>query len=272
MACSDTPPEVGDELTPVKLQLQWVTQAQFAGYFAAVDQGFYEDARARRRDRRRRRRHRPADRSWPTAPSTSPSPGCPRRSQSREQGAAITDIAQVVPALRHPPGVVGRRRHRVRGRPRGQEGRQLGLRQRVRAVRRPDRGRARPGDRRHARPAAVRHAGAAEPGDRRRPGHDLQRVRPGARGGEPRHRRALHARRLQRHQLERRGHGHAPGRHLGQHRAAGERHRSTSDTAVRFVAGLAPGLDVLPGQRRRVRRRRARRPARSSARATRRGR
>ena len=29
-------------LTPVKLQLQWVTQAQFAGYFAAIDQGFYK--------------------------------------------------------------------------------------------------------------------------------------------------------------------------------------------------------------------------------------
>ena len=29
--------------TPVKLQLQWVTQAQFAGYFAAIDQGFYKD-------------------------------------------------------------------------------------------------------------------------------------------------------------------------------------------------------------------------------------
>lgn len=28
----------------VKLQLQWFTQSQFAGYFAAVDQGFYEDA------------------------------------------------------------------------------------------------------------------------------------------------------------------------------------------------------------------------------------
>lgn len=28
----------------VKLQLQWVTQAQFAGYFAAVDQGFFKDA------------------------------------------------------------------------------------------------------------------------------------------------------------------------------------------------------------------------------------
>jgi len=29
-------------LTPVKLQLQWFPQAQFAGYFAAVDQGFYK--------------------------------------------------------------------------------------------------------------------------------------------------------------------------------------------------------------------------------------
>jgi NitT/TauT family transport system substrate-binding protein len=27
---------------PIKLQLQWFTQAQFAGYYAAVDQGFYE--------------------------------------------------------------------------------------------------------------------------------------------------------------------------------------------------------------------------------------
>ena len=35
-----TAPEGAD----VKLQLQWVTQAQFAGYFAAVDQGFYEKA------------------------------------------------------------------------------------------------------------------------------------------------------------------------------------------------------------------------------------
>ena len=31
------------EMTPVTLQLQWFTQAQFAGYYAAVDQGFYED-------------------------------------------------------------------------------------------------------------------------------------------------------------------------------------------------------------------------------------
>lgn len=32
-----------DELTPINLQLQWVAQAQFAGYYAAVDQGFYTD-------------------------------------------------------------------------------------------------------------------------------------------------------------------------------------------------------------------------------------
>lgn len=30
------------ELTPVTLQLQWVAQSQFAGYYAALDQGFYE--------------------------------------------------------------------------------------------------------------------------------------------------------------------------------------------------------------------------------------
>ncbi|WP_169165923.1 ABC transporter substrate-binding protein [Cellulomonas taurus] len=32
------------DLTPVKLQLQWLTQAQFSGYYAALDQGYYADA------------------------------------------------------------------------------------------------------------------------------------------------------------------------------------------------------------------------------------
>lgn len=32
-----------ETIDEVSLQLQWVTQSQFAGYFAAVDQGFYED-------------------------------------------------------------------------------------------------------------------------------------------------------------------------------------------------------------------------------------
>jgi len=45
-ACSGggTPAPSGGTLTPLKFQLQWVAQAQFAGYFAAKDQGYYTDA------------------------------------------------------------------------------------------------------------------------------------------------------------------------------------------------------------------------------------
>ena len=39
VACADD----DDGLTPISLQLQWVAQAQFAGYYAAVGQGFYAD-------------------------------------------------------------------------------------------------------------------------------------------------------------------------------------------------------------------------------------
>ncbi len=49
VACGSNTPEPAAsgapssaELTPVKLQLQWVAQAQFAGYYAAVDQGYYK--------------------------------------------------------------------------------------------------------------------------------------------------------------------------------------------------------------------------------------
>ncbi|GAA3876523.1 ABC transporter substrate-binding protein [Leifsonia kafniensis] len=38
---SDNP--TAGALTPVSLQLQWSAQAQFAGYYAAVDQGYYRD-------------------------------------------------------------------------------------------------------------------------------------------------------------------------------------------------------------------------------------
>ncbi len=43
-APDDTPPDTEPmDMVDVRLQLQWVTQSQFAGYFAAVDQGFYAD-------------------------------------------------------------------------------------------------------------------------------------------------------------------------------------------------------------------------------------
>ncbi|MCM0639023.1 ABC transporter substrate-binding protein [Cellulomonas wangsupingiae] len=41
-ATGDGTAAAGD-LTPVTLQLQWLTQAQFSGYYAAVDQGYYAD-------------------------------------------------------------------------------------------------------------------------------------------------------------------------------------------------------------------------------------
>lgn len=45
MPAEDDASEVpaSEELTPVRLQLQWVAQSQFAGYYAAQAQGFYED-------------------------------------------------------------------------------------------------------------------------------------------------------------------------------------------------------------------------------------
>ncbi|WP_265523066.1 ABC transporter substrate-binding protein [Oerskovia flava] len=47
-ACGSEDPSTGTDgadgdLTPVTLQLQWVAQAQFAGYYAALDQGYYEE-------------------------------------------------------------------------------------------------------------------------------------------------------------------------------------------------------------------------------------
>ncbi|GEA88398.1 ABC transporter substrate-binding protein [Cellulomonas cellasea] len=44
----DSEPEAGASesasgMTPVKLQLQWLTQAQFSGYYAALAEGFYAD-------------------------------------------------------------------------------------------------------------------------------------------------------------------------------------------------------------------------------------
>src|SRR2546430_17508783 len=36
--------QAAPKLTKVTLQLKWVTQAQFAGYYAAVAKGYYKDA------------------------------------------------------------------------------------------------------------------------------------------------------------------------------------------------------------------------------------
>src|SRR5215217_2121401 len=82
------------KLTPVKLQLQWVTQAQFAGYFAAVDKGFYKDAGLDVEI---------LEGGVDIVPQTVLAQGqadfaiawVPKALASREQGAQITDVAQI---------------------------------------------------------------------------------------------------------------------------------------------------------------------------------
>jgi NitT/TauT family transport system substrate-binding protein len=84
----------GGKLTKVKLQLQWFTQAQFGGYFAAVQQGFYKDAGLDVQI---------IEGGTDIVPQTVLAQGhadyaiawVPKALQSREQGAGITDVGQV---------------------------------------------------------------------------------------------------------------------------------------------------------------------------------
>ena len=172
-----------------------------------------------------------------------------------------------LPAVGHAPGVVQGRRHHRPGRPQGQEGRQLGLRQRVRAVRGHDRGRPRPGQGRHAGAAGLQHAGPAQRRHRRRPGHDLQRVRPGARGRRtpppasstsPTSSTSSTGTRSAR-PCSRTPSGPTP---------TGSSDADYQATAVSLLKALDRGLGVLPGQPRGVPRHRRGARARSSATAT----
>src|SRR6478609_8363482 len=102
-ACSTTPAANnsgssggGAAGTPAKvtLQLQWVAQGQFAGYYAAVDQGYYKDAGLDVTIK---------EGGVDIVPQTVLAQGqadyaiawVPKALASREQGAEITDVAQV---------------------------------------------------------------------------------------------------------------------------------------------------------------------------------
>jgi NitT/TauT family transport system substrate-binding protein len=84
----------GGALKTVKLQLQWFTQAQFAGYFAAVDQGFYKKQGLNVQI---------LEGGVDIVPQTVLAQGnadfaiawVPKALASRESGANITDIAQI---------------------------------------------------------------------------------------------------------------------------------------------------------------------------------
>ncbi|ADP83908.1 ABC transporter substrate-binding protein [Pseudofrankia inefficax] len=81
-------------LTPVKLQLQWFTQAQFAGYIAAEKKGYYKDAGLDVKI---------LEGGTDIVPQTVLAQGkadyaiawVPKALASREQGAQITDVAQI---------------------------------------------------------------------------------------------------------------------------------------------------------------------------------
>jgi NitT/TauT family transport system substrate-binding protein len=84
----------GGALTPVKLQLQWFYQSQFAGYIAAVDQGFYKEQGLDVQL---------LEGAVDIVPQTVLAQGkadyavawVPKALASREQGANITDVAQI---------------------------------------------------------------------------------------------------------------------------------------------------------------------------------
>jgi NitT/TauT family transport system substrate-binding protein len=98
-ACSVTPeagttPDAAEGPQQVRLQLQWFTQGQFAGYIAAVEQGFYEE---------RGLDVEILEGGVDIVPQTVLAQGqadfaiawVPKALASREQGAAITDVAQI---------------------------------------------------------------------------------------------------------------------------------------------------------------------------------
>lgn len=95
-ACStnDSTTTSADGTTKVKLQLQWFKQGQFAGYLAAVDQGFYKQ---------RGLDVEILDGGTDIVPQTVLAQGqadyaiawVPKALASREAGAGITDVAQI---------------------------------------------------------------------------------------------------------------------------------------------------------------------------------
>ncbi|WP_378731191.1 ABC transporter substrate-binding protein [Nocardia brasiliensis] len=95
--CSTTDSTSGttaDGLTKVRLQLQWFKQGQFAGYLAAVDQGFYKEQGLSVEI---------LDGGTDIVPQTVLAQGqadyaiawVPKALASREAGAGITDVAQI---------------------------------------------------------------------------------------------------------------------------------------------------------------------------------
>ena len=110
------------------LQLKWVTQAQFAGYYVAKDKGFYKEENLDVEIK-------------PGGPDIAPVQvmagggadvvldWMPSALASREKGVALVNIAQPFKIVRHDADLPQGFRHQFTGRFQGQDARRLVLRQ-----------------------------------------------------------------------------------------------------------------------------------------------
>ena len=254
-------------LTKVKLQLQWFTQAQFAGYFAAVREGLLQGRRA--------------STSQILEGGVDIVPADPAR-----PGPADYAIAWVPKALRRasraPASPTSARSSSARARCqvsfknknittaadlKGKKVGNWGFGNEFELFAGMTKAGLEPGQGRHARPAAVRHAGAAEGRHRRRPGDDLQRVRPGARGQEPEDGQALHSP-TDFNIIDWNTEGTAMLQDAIWANTEKLSDKAYQDQTVKFLQATLQGLGVLPGQRREVPRHRRREGLEARRRAT----
>ena len=214
-AAGSEAPSQPAELTKVRVQLKWVAQAQFAGYYAAVDQGYYA---AQGLDVQ----------ILLGGPDIDPvrvvaSDGAefgttwvPAMLAAREGGADVVDISQVFQRsgtlevsfkdknITKPEDLKNKKVGSWLG---GNEPELFAALNKVEPQ-------SRRQIARRDHQAGLRHVGPAWRQPRCGAGDDLQRVRTGPRGEEPRNRQPLPGRRPERHLVQRCRHRHAPGRDL----------------------------------------------------------
>ena len=237
----------GRDHASVTLQLKWVTQAQFAGYYAAEEQGYYADENLDVTIK-------------PGGPDITPEQvvasgqaefgidWLPALLAARDQGGDLVNIAQVfarsgmLEVTHKDSGITDVA---------GMKGKKVGV--------------WCCGNENELYAALVKNGIDPKSKDdvtivnqpfdmnlfldtagRRRRRDDLQRARPGARSREPRHRRALHARRSERDLDGRRRHRHARRRHL--HAGRVDRRRGEPGHRPALPEGELPRLDLLPRQ------------------------
>ena len=162
-ACNATgTPSAAPGTTVIRVQLQWVPQAQFAGEIAALKEGYYAAEGLRRRAGsgwpERRQHHRRLRHGRPRVHARLGAQGTRGgRDRQLRPGEHRPDL----PALGHALGVLeGQQHHQARGL-QGQEGRRLGLRQQVRGHRRRVQGRPHRGHRLPDRHPGLQHGRAA---------------------------------------------------------------------------------------------------------------